>query len=262
MAQNVFIVEDNPDLQLAMKIWFEDAGFIVSSAPGGESFKSAFIPSNVDVVVLDVGLPDASGQELCEFVRSNSDCPIIMFTGEVDADSVKKSIASGATDYVLKTNGVDVLVKRVKSRLDKIKKTTSRPNPARTVRASSEYATCKFGCRSIVVAEISVFSEELSTNLSVRGWDVQLIDNYEELLEFLSTHSVQAIVLIDSFVEPPVGRLAKELKTAPDGEHLTLIGVSLRSSPEKSRRLASWVDEHFNNPCNPAEIADKMVHSH
>ena len=118
-ARKILIVDDDEDLreslvdQLALHEEFDTAA-ASSAADGLNAAKS----EHVDLVLLDVGLPDMDGREACKLLRKNGyKSPVIMLTGQdSDADMIL-GLESGANDYVTKPFRFAVLLARIRAQL-------------------------------------------------------------------------------------------------------------------------------------------------
>src|SRR6187200_18259 len=118
-ARKILIVDDDEDLreslkdQLALHDEFEvfTAG---TASKGIEVAKS----EHLDLVMLDVGLPDMDGREACKLLRKNGfKSPIVMLTGnDSDADMIL-GLDSGANDYITKPFKFAVLLARIRAQL-------------------------------------------------------------------------------------------------------------------------------------------------
>lgn len=128
--QLVLIVEDEPDLVLALEYNFQEAGFeTVSTALGaeGQSIARTRLP---DVVLLDLMLPDTSGNEVCESLKSDprtAKIPIIIITAKGSEPERVVGFELGADDYVVKPFSVRELVLRVRAVLRRGDSETPRP---------------------------------------------------------------------------------------------------------------------------------------
>lgn len=117
--KKILLVDDDDDLREALSeqlVATEDFD-VFEAANGAEAMqraKEAFY----DLVILDVGLPDTDGRELCRRMRKNGvKCPIIMLTGQdSDADTIL-GLDAGANDYVTKPFKFPVLVARIRAQL-------------------------------------------------------------------------------------------------------------------------------------------------
>lgn len=121
MAQvrNILLVDDDDDLReaLAEQLVMSEE-FDVFEAGSGQEGLSRIKDQDFDLVILDVGLPDTDGRELCKIMRRTGvKCPILMLTGhDTDADMIL-GLDSGANDYVTKPFKFPVLLARVRAQL-------------------------------------------------------------------------------------------------------------------------------------------------
>jgi len=98
----ILVVEDDPAQRMLLEGYLETAGYRVLTAADAESFRSAWNHSAVDLVLLDLNLPDADGLELAQRLRRLSEVPLIMVTcRDQDADRIA-GLDLGADDYVTK----------------------------------------------------------------------------------------------------------------------------------------------------------------
>jgi CheY-like chemotaxis protein len=109
----ILIVEDESDIRAALVAWLEDEEFEVAEASDGIEGLAEFERFHPDLALLDMNLPGLSGIELCHRIRQVSKIPLIMFTAAADVEEVRKAIAVGATDFVLKHTGFDELLNRI-----------------------------------------------------------------------------------------------------------------------------------------------------
>ena len=121
MAQlkNLLLVDDDDDLREALAeqlILTED--FEVFEADSGASAMEKVKASHFDLIILDVGLPDTDGRELCRLMRKQGvKAPVLMLTGhDSDADTIL-GLDAGANDYVTKPFKFPVLLARVRAQL-------------------------------------------------------------------------------------------------------------------------------------------------
>lgn len=101
----VLVVDDDEAARLMMATTLEQAGFHVLTAADCAEARQVFEHNKLDIVLLDVLLPDGDGFSLCaEFMRSprGRDLPIAMVTGLDDVESISLAYQSGATDFITK----------------------------------------------------------------------------------------------------------------------------------------------------------------
>ena len=121
MAQlkKILLVDDDDDLRDALSeqlVMTED--FDVFEADSGVTAMERAKEALYDLIILDVGLPDTDGRELCRLMRKQGvKCPIVMLTAQdSDADTIY-GLDAGANDYVSKPFKFPVLLARIRSQL-------------------------------------------------------------------------------------------------------------------------------------------------
>ena len=117
--KKILLVDDDDDLREALSeqlVLTED--FDVFEADSGTHAMEKAKESLYDLVILDVGLPDTDGRELCKLMRKQGvKCPIVMLTGhDSDADTIL-GLDAGANDYVTKPFKFPVLLARIRAQL-------------------------------------------------------------------------------------------------------------------------------------------------
>ena len=118
-SKKILLVDDDDDLREALSeqlVMTED--FDVFEADKGQDAMARIKDMIFDLVILDVGLPDTDGRELCKLMRkSGVKCPVLMLTGhDSDADTIL-GLDSGANDYVTKPFKFTVLLARIRAQL-------------------------------------------------------------------------------------------------------------------------------------------------
>jgi DNA-binding response OmpR family regulator len=112
--QHILIVEDEESISSFVKMYLEREGYQVTVAPTGEAAMAA-LEHKVDLLTLDLMLPDMDGLDICRQVRATSNIPIIMLTArDEDIDKIV-GLEVGADDYVTKPFNARELVARIKS---------------------------------------------------------------------------------------------------------------------------------------------------
>lgn len=117
--KKILLVDDDDDLRDALAeqlVLTED--FDVFEADSGATGMSRAKEQLYDLIVLDVGLPDTDGRELCRLMRKQGvKCPILMLTGhDTDADTIL-GLDAGANDYISKPFKFPVLLARIRAQL-------------------------------------------------------------------------------------------------------------------------------------------------
>ncbi len=113
--RTVVVVEDDPNIADLLDVYLREAGFRVLQAMNGERGLELIAQHQPDMVLLDIGLPDIDGFEVCRRLRAKSNVPVLFLTardGEIDRIL---GLELGADDYVTKPFSPRELVARVKA---------------------------------------------------------------------------------------------------------------------------------------------------
>ena len=98
----ILIVEDEASFSEALEFLLGKEGFSVVTAPNGKEAMAKFDQGGIDLVLLDLMIPEVSGVEVCRTIRASSNVPIIMLTAkDAEIDKVV-GLELGADDYVTK----------------------------------------------------------------------------------------------------------------------------------------------------------------
>ena len=111
----VMVVEDEYKLRELIRSYLERAGLAVLSTGSGAEALSFAQHSPVDLVVLDLGLPDVPGEEVARELRATSDVPIVMLTAKSEEKDRIAGLELGADDYMTKPFSPRELVLRVQA---------------------------------------------------------------------------------------------------------------------------------------------------
>ncbi len=115
--QTLLFIEDDRDIRAALRLALEDEGYKVLEANDGASGLRTFSTETVDLVLLDLRLPDLSGFDVCRELRSKSLVPIIMVTAQTDTHDLVAGLEAGADDYVTKPVVAKELAARIRAAL-------------------------------------------------------------------------------------------------------------------------------------------------
>lgn len=108
----VLLVEDDPSIAAVVVRGLTDAGFRVLHV---ESGAAALEATGHDFVLLDLGLPDSDGLDVCRELRARSSVPVIIVTARGDELDRVVGLELGADDYVIKPFGMRELVARIRA---------------------------------------------------------------------------------------------------------------------------------------------------
>ncbi|MFZ1062713.1 MAG: response regulator transcription factor [Acidimicrobiales bacterium] len=110
----VLVVDDDRSLLRALRLGLQSEGHDVTTAETGEQGLSQTALWGPDVVVLDIGLPDLDGFEVCRRIREWSDVPIIILSATGDENRKVAALDGGANDYVTKPFSMAELEARIR----------------------------------------------------------------------------------------------------------------------------------------------------
>jgi DNA-binding response OmpR family regulator len=117
MATRILLVEDDPDVRLALRLLLEDDGYDVIEAVDGEQGLLRASTNVPDVVLVDLKLPGMHGFEVVRQLRRTSAVPILVVTAQVDSHDVVAGLEAGADDYVTKPFVPHELTARIRAML-------------------------------------------------------------------------------------------------------------------------------------------------
>ncbi|MBI5674630.1 MAG: response regulator transcription factor [Nitrospirae bacterium] len=142
----ILVVEDEAKIAEIVKAYLVKDGFSVTVAETGSKAIS-ILKNGFDLVILDLMLPDMTGEEICETIRKDSDLPIIMLTAKSDEEDRIAGLGIGADDYIVKPFSPREVVARVKALLRRTKglKKTASFNSGNLVIDSSIFKIMKNG---------------------------------------------------------------------------------------------------------------------
>jgi two-component system response regulator RegX3 len=161
----VLLVEDDAAIASSLRIGLEASGFTVQHVTTGEQ---AVGIHDCDIVLLDIGLPDFDGFEVCRRIRAKSDVPIIMLTARNEEIDRIFGLEIGADDYVTKPFGLRELIARIRA-------VTRR----RTLSQSEENTVYIVGALSVDVSTRRAVLNNVELELTTKEFD---------LLAYLAEH--------------------------------------------------------------------------
>lgn len=121
--KRVLIVDDEPAILAAVAPLLDAAGYSVSTATTGYAALDAVERSAPDLVVVDLGLPDLDGREVCRRLRERRTIPIIILSARRDEGEKVAALDAGADDYVTKPFSADEFLARVRAALRRAENT-------------------------------------------------------------------------------------------------------------------------------------------
>lgn len=147
---SILFVEDDATIAMGVEYSLKQDGFQVSLAYRLEEARDLFKRQPFDLVLLDLGLPDGSGYELCKEIRAAGDTPIIILSARDEEASIVLGLDLGADEYITKPFRLRELIARMKAVL--------RRGGAGATEASDRTLTC--GDVTVFTQQAKVYKNE------------------------------------------------------------------------------------------------------
>lgn len=225
--RNVLIVEDDEALLLVLKDNFEMQGATVHTAVTGTQGLKLGLNESLDLIILDIMLPEMNGYEVCMRIREEgSQVPIIMVTAKGEEDDIVRGLQLGADDYVTKPFSIRELMARCKAFLRRT--------------SATEESALTFGTFHL---------DTVSHRLMQAGREIELMPKEYHVLEYflhnrgkaLRRHKLledvwgSSLIVTDRSVDRCVATLRKKLKDADPGSNFirTVRDVGYRFEPDE-----------------------------
>lgn len=112
----ILVVEDDPSVRTLVKAVLEHNGNNVMTAETAKDGQALAIEEKFEMIVLDLGLPDGDGYEVCKRIRSEGvTTPVLILSGEQETDVKVKCLKVGADDYLTKPFNTEELLARMEA---------------------------------------------------------------------------------------------------------------------------------------------------
>ncbi|PXV95631.1 two-component system KDP operon response regulator KdpE [Lachnotalea glycerini] len=207
--ETILIVEDDPQIRNFIKYTIEKEGFQLFSAANAQNALNIIVTEKIDLIILDLGLPDFDGIEVIRKVREWSETPIIVVSAR-DQDKEKVlALDTGADDYITKPFSATELLARIRVAIRHLYK--------KGIKAVQPY---------FLVGDLKIDFE--SRIVSVAGTEIHLTPNEYNLLNLLSKNAGKVIT---------TGSILKEIwgmNYGSDTQALRALMAGLRRKVEKT----------------------------
>ena len=98
VKRNLLIVEDDEDIRSMLRMYFEPEGYNIFEAETGRDAIVLFSQEKIDLVFLDIMLPEMDGLQVCEKLREHSDVAVIMITAKSQEEDKLRGFSYGADE--------------------------------------------------------------------------------------------------------------------------------------------------------------------
>jgi two-component system, OmpR family, KDP operon response regulator KdpE len=225
-AGRILVVDDDPQIRRVMRVTLIGQGYEVDDAKGGNEALQKLRTGRVDLVLLDMNMPDMDGLECCRLIRTNSEIAIIMLTvRDAEADKVA-ALDAGADDYITKPFTTPELLARIRAAL-------------RRTPLSQESAVSHLSLGSV---EVDFDSRRVKT----RRGDVRLTPKEFDVLRHLATHANKAVAhreLLQAVWGPDYGEEVDYLRVV-----MNQLRKKIEANPSKPVYLLTepWIGYRLN----------------
>lgn len=113
--KRILLVEDNETIVMGLSYSLEQEGFEIVSSKTRKDAEKILEIETINLVLLDVTLPDGNGFDICKYVKQKLDIPVIFLTAQDEETSVVVGLDLGADDYVIKPFRTRELISRINS---------------------------------------------------------------------------------------------------------------------------------------------------
>ncbi|SFM68548.1 response regulator [Variovorax sp. OV329] len=210
VAPHVLVVDDDPSIRQMLVDFLGDYDFRVSAAASGAEMAVALTREPVDLLVLDVRLPDEDGIQIARRLREQSDLAIIVITGRRDEADRVMALELGADDYVTKPFSPRELLARIRALLRRTSMRDSRKDPgARAFRFAGWELNVGLRKLTSPQAEVVGLSNGEYNLLTAFLGAPQRVLTRTQLLELSRLHDDE---VYDRSIDVQVGRLRRKLE--------------------------------------------------
>ncbi|HEV7127545.1 MAG TPA: response regulator transcription factor [Ktedonobacterales bacterium] len=225
----MLVIDDEPEIQRAVRTRLGGAGFAVAGALTGAEGMAQVAQWHPDVVILDLALPDIDGVEVCRQLRAWTTVPIIVLSVRADDSDKVAALELGADDYLVKPFSSQELVARVRVALRHV---------AQAAGGAADAASFSTG---------ELVLDFAHRRVSMAGREVHLTPTEYEVLKYLARHVGKVITrrtLLqgvwgpeytseDHYLHVFIGQLRRKIEPEPSRPRylLTEPGVGYRLRP-------------------------------
>lgn len=175
MGYTILIVDDEEDMRTLVEMYLLNSGYHCRQAANGKEAIECLQKENVDLILLDIMMPEMDGFTVCEEITRTFDVPIIFVSAKGEEWDKVKGLKLGADDYIVKPYNPGELVARVEAVLRRIGKKTTQ------------------GTQQDVITVGNITVNQQSRTVLVNGEVIHVTFKEFELLLFLMRHKNQAL---------------------------------------------------------------------
>jgi len=227
---HVLVVDDDPLVCKGLKFNLEQAGYKISTATTAHHALELSARSAFDVAILDIGLPDDNGLDLCKKLKTQNDLPVIFLTARRRELDEIVGLEIGADDYITKPFNADIVLAHLRAILRRV----SRP-------AAQSYSTeNSLSAGPFTLNSVTHSAHKNGTKLELAPREFELLHMFMSYPEraFTSEELVEGVWGVEFIGEPQVlyvqvRSLRMKIEEEPSNPRhiLTLRGVGYKFAP-------------------------------
>ena len=212
MSVSILVIDDEPPIRKLLRVGLTTQGYAIVEAPNARTALDLLSRERVDLIILDLGLPDMRGHDLLAAIRRDfRDLPVVVLSSRDDEPGKVEALDLGADDYVTKPFGMGELLARIRTAL--------------------RHRLAVQGERAVF--EVDGLSVDLvRRRVRVRGAEVKLTPREYDFLRVLVQHAGKALTH---------AQLMNAVSTSSDPQYLRVYMRQLRqkleADPERPRIL-------------------------
>lgn len=222
----ILVVEDETAIARGLRFNFEQEGYLVDVAGDGPSALNALETAEppIDLVVLDLMLPEMSGYETCRILRqSDPEVPVLALTARTLAEDKAQAFDCGVDQYMTKPFALPELLSRVRNLLDRRRRTLDQGNGVRPAENVEE-----FGGVSVDFSRFELMRGDQKHSLTTRE---------QELLRYFLNHD--GMVLSRSRLQSDVWRDSTDITTRSIDNFVMRLRRMIEADPANPQHLTS-----------------------
>lgn len=230
LGKKILVVDDEIKIVEVIESYLVHSGYQVLTAYKGSEALAIFEKESPSLVVLDLMLPDMSGEEICKHIRQRSRTPIIMLTAKVTESDILNGLDLGADDYITKPFSPKQLVARVQAVL---RRTYDHQHPLANILSFNENDLV------IYLEKHEVLKQNLVVKLTPKEYDI-LLTMVKYSNKTFTREELITLVLGDDFdgydrtIDSHIKNLRQKIETDPKNPEyiVTVFGIGYRFNNE------------------------------
>ncbi len=226
MPSKILVIDDDPNIRDVIGFALDKAGYDIGIAADGASGLRHALQTSYDLIVLDIGLPEMDGLEVCREVRKTSDIPILFLTARSEEINRVLGLEIGGDDYVTKPFSPRELVARIKAILKRAKSPQVEGQPSQPLRHGKvELDPARHSC-TYRGQEVALTASEFSLLRHLIGRP-QVVLSRQSLIDAVYGHNLH---VSDRTVDSHIRNIRRKLADVGCRESIvTVHGVGLRT---------------------------------